>query len=132
MAQPWARVPTAPALAPADADSRVTGPDAVKFFERSGLPREVLAKVWANCDTSRRGFLDYQAFVKVWGSRAGTLLGAWGQLPGAAPPAVLKPARQLAGLAGASAVLKVCGSGQRSRQHPAEDRPRPAPPCVPG
>lgn len=43
----------------------MTGPDAVKFFERSGLPRDVLAKVWANSDHQRRGYLDYNAFVKV-------------------------------------------------------------------
>lgn len=29
----------------ADQDGRLSGPDAVKFFERSGLPRDVLAKV---------------------------------------------------------------------------------------
>lgn len=32
-------------IADADRDGRVTGQDAVHFFERSGLPREVLAKV---------------------------------------------------------------------------------------
>ncbi len=29
----------------ADSDGRLTGADAVRFFERSGLPRELLAKV---------------------------------------------------------------------------------------
>ena len=29
----------------ADVDGKLTGGDAVKFFERSGLPRELLAKV---------------------------------------------------------------------------------------
>lgn len=60
------RLPDAGQTAPAaDGDGRITGPDAVKFFERSGLPRETLAKVWAGADSSRRGFLDFQAFCKV-------------------------------------------------------------------
>ena len=29
----------------ADSDGRLTGADAVRFFERSGLPRDLLAKV---------------------------------------------------------------------------------------
>lgn len=33
--------------APADGDGRVTGPDAVHFFTRSGLPREALSRVSA-------------------------------------------------------------------------------------
>ena len=49
----------------ADKDGRLTGPDAVKFFERSGLPREALAKIWAHADHTRRGFLDFGAFVKA-------------------------------------------------------------------
>lgn len=36
-----------PALMPADRDGRLVGADAVQFFERSGLPREILAKVGA-------------------------------------------------------------------------------------
>ena len=38
---------TLPALLPADRDGRLVGGDAVQFFERSGLPRDVLAKVGA-------------------------------------------------------------------------------------
>ncbi len=49
----------------ADADGRLTGPDAVKFFERSGLPREQLAKVWALADNARRGYLDKTTFAHV-------------------------------------------------------------------
>jgi hypothetical protein len=49
----------------ADGDSRITGPDAVKFFELSGLPRDVLAKVWAHADSKRQGYLDFNAFVKA-------------------------------------------------------------------
>mmetsp|Transcript_2243 Transcript_2243/g.6668 ORF Transcript_2243/g.6668 Transcript_2243/m.6668 type:complete len:552 (+) Transcript_2243:276-1931(+) len=49
--------------ADADADGRLTGPDAVKFFERSGLPRDQLAKVWALADNARRGYLDTHTFA---------------------------------------------------------------------
>eukprot|EP00889_Picochlorum_renovo_P007765 jgi/Picre1/34795/NNA_002261.t1 len=52
-------------LADSDGDGRVTGADAVGFFERSGLPREQLAKVWAFADNSRRGYLDLDAFVRA-------------------------------------------------------------------
>ena len=45
-------------------DGRVTGSDAVEFFQRSGLTRDQLAKVWALADHTRRGYLDYPAFVK--------------------------------------------------------------------
>jgi hypothetical protein len=48
-----------------DRDGRLTGPDAVRFFERSGLPRELLAKVWANSDNRRQGFLDFNSFVRA-------------------------------------------------------------------
>ncbi len=48
-----------------DHDGRLTGADAVKFFERSGLPRDQLAKVWAMADSSRRGYLDQQSFAMV-------------------------------------------------------------------
>lgn len=48
-----------------DHDGRLTGADAVKFFERSGLPRDQLAKVWAMADSSRRGYLDQASFAQV-------------------------------------------------------------------
>lgn len=35
------------------------------FFQRSGLQRDALAKVWAAADYSRRGFLDLPAFAKA-------------------------------------------------------------------
>ena len=50
----------------ADSDGRLTGADAVRFFERSGLPRDLLAKVWAwilmasslhNCESHNAGFM---------------------------------------------------------------------------
>jgi EH domain-containing protein 1 len=46
-----------------DHDGRLTGADAVKFFERSGLPRDQLAKVWAMADSSRKGYLDQHSFA---------------------------------------------------------------------
>jgi EH domain-containing protein 1 len=49
----------------ADGDGRVTGPDAVTFFGRSGLARDQLAKVWAFADNTRRGYLDFEAFVRA-------------------------------------------------------------------
>ena len=49
----------------ADHDNKLTGPDAVKFFERSGLPRPILAKVWALADSARKGYLDPATFTKV-------------------------------------------------------------------
>ncbi|KAK9839793.1 hypothetical protein WJX81_002232 [Elliptochloris bilobata] len=48
-----------------DADGKLTGGDAVKFFERSGLPRDTLAKVWSLADSARRGFLDVRSFSKA-------------------------------------------------------------------
>ena len=48
-----------------DHDSKLTGPDAVKFFERSQLPRPLLAKVWALADSARKGYLDPSTFAKV-------------------------------------------------------------------
>jgi len=52
-------------LADSDMDSRLTGADAVAFFRRSGLPREVLAKVWELSNTSRTGYLDRPSFHKA-------------------------------------------------------------------
>ncbi|CAL5220728.1 g2786 [Coccomyxa viridis] len=52
-------------VADTDSDGRLTGADAVRFFERSGLPRELLAKVWSLADNSRRGYLDVRGFSKA-------------------------------------------------------------------
>ncbi|KAI8474973.1 MAG: P-loop containing nucleoside triphosphate hydrolase protein [Monoraphidium minutum] len=51
--------------ADADMDGRVTGADAVAFFRRSGLSRDVLARVWDMSNTSRTGYLDRAAFHKA-------------------------------------------------------------------
>lgn len=53
------------AFADSDGDGRITGHDAVSFFTRSGLPKDVLAKVWALADHGRRGYLDKRAFAKA-------------------------------------------------------------------
>ncbi|KAG2438490.1 hypothetical protein HXX76_005042 [Chlamydomonas incerta] len=50
--------------ADSDRDGRVTGGDAVAFFGRSGLPREVLATVWDLANDRRLGYLDRLAFHK--------------------------------------------------------------------
>lgn len=52
-------------FADTDRDGRVTGKDAVVFFEKSGLPREVLAKVWDMANSQRQGYLDRLAFTKA-------------------------------------------------------------------
>lgn len=39
----------------------------MSFFEKSGLPRDQLAKVWAFADTTRRGYLDFEAFKRALG-----------------------------------------------------------------
>eukprot|EP00775_Hariotina_reticulata_P005540 gene5540-5776_t len=52
-------------VADQDQDGRVTGGDAVVFFQRSGLPKEVLAKVWDLANSQRAGFLDRLAFHKA-------------------------------------------------------------------
>jgi len=52
-------------FADGDHDGRVTGKDAVVFFEKSGLPRDVLAKVWDMANSQRLGYLDRAAFHKA-------------------------------------------------------------------
>lgn len=52
-------------LTQTDNDGKLTGADAVAFFERSGLPRTTLAKVWTLADAGRRGFLDKKGFAKA-------------------------------------------------------------------
>ena len=73
----------------ADSDGKILGHDAVKFFQRSHLPQQILAKVgscsawvpgvytadrlqfsvclqvWTLADTNRQGYLDEKAFAKV-------------------------------------------------------------------
>ena len=49
----------------ADNSGRITGPQAVPFFERSGLPKRTLAMVWSYADTRKTGFLTLVDFVKA-------------------------------------------------------------------
>lgn len=48
-----------------DSDGRVTGKDAVGFFEKSELPRDVLFKVWEMANSTKAGYLDKAAFHKA-------------------------------------------------------------------
>eukprot|EP00798_Chlamydomonas_sp_ICE-L_P032141 gene32141-16666_t len=52
-------------FADSDKDGRVTGKDAVTFFERCYLPKELLAKVWDMANSNRKGYLDRPAFHKA-------------------------------------------------------------------
>ncbi|XP_058763833.1 EH domain-containing protein 1 [Vicia villosa] len=49
--------------ADADADGRVTGNDATKFFAMSNLSRQDLKQVWAIADSKRQGYLGLQEFI---------------------------------------------------------------------
>mmetsp|Transcript_33515 Transcript_33515/g.99767 ORF Transcript_33515/g.99767 Transcript_33515/m.99767 type:complete len:622 (-) Transcript_33515:364-2229(-) len=53
------------AFADNDRDGRVTGKDAVSFFEKSDLPREVLFRVWEMANSTKAGFLDKPAFHRA-------------------------------------------------------------------
>ncbi|CAH8333038.1 unnamed protein product [Eruca vesicaria subsp. sativa] len=45
-----------------DGDGRISGAEAVGFFQGSGLPKQVLAQIWSLSDRSRSGFLGRQDF----------------------------------------------------------------------
>jgi len=51
------------ALADSDGDGRITGPDAIKFFAMSSLPRADLKQVWAIADSKRLGYLGFSEFI---------------------------------------------------------------------
>ncbi|PKA47753.1 hypothetical protein AXF42_Ash014530 [Apostasia shenzhenica] len=40
-----------------DQDGRISGPEAVAFFQGSNLPQQVLAQIWMHADQNRSGFL---------------------------------------------------------------------------
>lgn len=96
-------------IADTNGDGRVTGADAVQFFQRSGLSQQTLAKVWAYADERRAGYLDFNGFAKalelVWlAQERGTnvevrLLEAYGEEKGRGEGVVLGPPR-LKGLVG--------------------------------
>lgn len=52
-------------LADTDNDGRVTGQDAVAFFQLSGLPKDALARAWQLADINRQGFLGPDQFVRA-------------------------------------------------------------------
>uniref|UniRef100_A0A7S0QT92 Uncharacterized protein n=1 Tax=Pyramimonas obovata TaxID=1411642 RepID=A0A7S0QT92_9CHLO len=52
-------------LADEDNDGRLTGADAVRFFTRSGLAKESLAKIWSIADSTRQGYLGKNEFLKA-------------------------------------------------------------------
>ena len=52
-------------IADTDSDGRLTGTDAVQFFQRSGLNQQSLAKVWGCADLNRQGFLDRDGFIRA-------------------------------------------------------------------
>ncbi|CAL9215713.1 unnamed protein product [Arabidopsis halleri] len=45
-----------------DGDGRISGAEAVGFFQGSGLSKQVLAQIWSLSDRTRSGFLDRQNF----------------------------------------------------------------------
>ncbi|XP_071731151.1 uncharacterized protein [Rutidosis leptorrhynchoides] len=45
-----------------DQDGRVSGPEAVSFFQASGLPKPVLAQIWTFADQNRIGYLGRAEF----------------------------------------------------------------------
>ncbi|XP_074578278.1 uncharacterized protein LOC141834808 isoform X2 [Curcuma longa] len=51
--------------ADADRDGRISGSEAVAFFQGSGLPRNVLAQVWMYADQKRAGFLGREEFYNA-------------------------------------------------------------------
>ncbi|KAH0435512.1 hypothetical protein IEQ34_026593 [Dendrobium chrysotoxum] len=51
------------ALADSDADGRITGNDAIRFFGMSKLTRPELKQVWAIADSKRQGFLGFNEFI---------------------------------------------------------------------
>lgn len=51
--------------ADADRDGRISGAEAVAFFQGANLPREVLAKIWQYADQGQTGFLSRPEFYNA-------------------------------------------------------------------
>ncbi|GAQ85027.1 hypothetical protein KFL_002180020 [Klebsormidium nitens] len=49
-------------IADADRDGKISGGEAVAFFQKSGLPQMTLAKIWQIADQGQTGFLDRREF----------------------------------------------------------------------
>ena len=48
-----------------DGDGRISGAEAVNFFQGSNLPKQVLAQVWTHADQSKTGFLGRNDFYNA-------------------------------------------------------------------
>ncbi|XAR73673.1 hypothetical protein NMG60_11007723 [Bertholletia excelsa] len=48
-----------------DRDGRISGPEAVAFFQGSNLPKQVLAQIWTHADQHRIGFLGRAEFYNA-------------------------------------------------------------------
>nr|TKR75394.1 epidermal growth factor receptor substrate 15-like 1 isoform X1 [Populus alba] len=48
-----------------DGDGRISGAEAVSFFQGSNLPKQVLAQIWMHADQSRTGFLGRPEFFNA-------------------------------------------------------------------
>nr|XP_043631734.1 actin cytoskeleton-regulatory complex protein pan1 [Erigeron canadensis] len=48
-----------------DHDGRISGTEAVSFFQASNLPKPVLAQIWQHADQNRTGFLGRQEFYNA-------------------------------------------------------------------
>ncbi|KAL6217921.1 hypothetical protein ACLB2K_011138 [Fragaria x ananassa] len=48
-----------------DSDGRISGAEAVAFFQASGLPKPVLAQIWAHADRRQTGFLGREEFYNA-------------------------------------------------------------------
>uniref|UniRef100_A0A7N0T036 Uncharacterized protein n=1 Tax=Kalanchoe fedtschenkoi TaxID=63787 RepID=A0A7N0T036_KALFE len=48
-----------------DGDGRISGAEAVSFFQGSNLPKHVLAQIWMHADQNRIGFLGRQEFYNA-------------------------------------------------------------------
>ncbi|KAL5562330.1 hypothetical protein UlMin_032077 [Ulmus minor] len=48
-----------------DGDGRISGAEAVAFFQGSGLPKQVLAQIWAHADSRQAGFLSRPEFYNA-------------------------------------------------------------------
>ncbi|KAL8125426.1 uncharacterized protein LOC141720441 [Apium graveolens] len=48
-----------------DQDGRITGPEAVAFFQATNLPKQVLAQIWTHADQNKTGFLGRAEFYNA-------------------------------------------------------------------
>ncbi|CAA6673458.1 unnamed protein product [Spirodela intermedia] len=48
-----------------DMDGRISGAEAVAFFQGSNLPKQILAQIWMYCDSNKTGFLGRKEFYNA-------------------------------------------------------------------